>query len=66
MIVSNFGLFTYFRFTFVLTHVLGAMKNLKCCGFVFFCFVFFIIYGIILSTEIKYTLFPKLIYPDNI
>ena len=25
-----------------------------------------IIYGIILSTEIKYMLFPKLIYPDNI
>ena len=57
MIVSNFRLFIYFRSTFVLTHVLGDMKDLKCCVF----FVF-IIYGIILSTEIKYTLFPKLIY----
>ena len=63
MIVSNFGLFIYFRCTFVFTHLLGDVKNLKCCGF--FVFVF-IIYGIILSTEIKYTLFPKLIYPDNI
>ena len=64
MIVSNFGLFIYFRSTFVLTHVLGDMKNLKCCGVFFWFFV--IIYGNILSTEIKYTLLPKLIYPDNI
>ena len=63
MIVSKFCLFIYFRSTFVLTHVLGAMRNLKCCGFFFF---FLILYGIILSTEIKYTLFPKLKYPDNI
>ena len=33
MIVSNFGLFIYFRYTFVLTHVLGDMKNLKCWCF---------------------------------
>ena len=38
MIVSNFCLFIYFRSTFVLTHVLGDMKNLKCC--VFFCFYY--------------------------
>ena len=36
MIVSKFCFFIYFRSTFVLTHVLGAMKNLKCCGFFFF------------------------------
>jgi hypothetical protein len=36
-IVSNFGLFIYF---FVLTHVLGDMKNLKCF---FFLFIFNII-----------------------
>ena len=36
MIVSNFGLFIYFRYTFVLTHVLGDMKNLKCCWFFFY------------------------------
>ena len=62
MIVSNFGLFIYFRYTFGLTHVLGDMKNQ--CFFIFF--IIDIIYEIILSTEIKYTLFPKLIYPDNI
>jgi hypothetical protein len=38
MIVSNFCLFIYFRSTFVLTHVLGDMKNLKCC--VIFCFYY--------------------------
>ena len=32
MIVSNFCSFIYFLSTFVLTHVLGDMKNLKCCG----------------------------------
>jgi hypothetical protein len=64
MIVSNFGLFINFRYTFVLTHVLGNIKNLKCWGFLVF--IINIIYGIILSTEIKYTLFPKLMYPDNI
>ena len=36
MIVFNFCLFIYFRSTFVLTHVLGAMKNLKCCVFFFY------------------------------
>ena len=56
MVVSNFCLFIYFRSTFVLTHVLGDMKNLKCCVF----FFFFIIYGIILSTEIKYTLVSEI------
>jgi hypothetical protein len=38
MIVSNFCLFIYFRSTFVLTHVLGDMKNLKC--YVFLCFYY--------------------------
>jgi hypothetical protein len=62
MIVSNFDLFNLLPiYTFVLTHVLGDMKNLKCWVF----FIINIIYEIILSTEIKYTLFPKLIYPDN-
>ena len=63
MSVSNVTcLFTSYIVSF-LTHVLGGMKNLKCFFFINF------IYGIILlfnTTEIKYTLFPKLIYSENI
>ena len=66
MIVSNIDLFIYFRYTFVLTHVLGDMKKSKMLGFFLVFFIINIIYGIILSTKIKYTFFPKLIYPDNI
>jgi hypothetical protein len=52
MIVSNFGLFIYFRSTFVLTHVLRDMKNLKCCGF--FVFVYYIWNYIINGDEIYF------------
>ena len=51
MIVSKFCLFIYFRSTFVLTHVLGAMKNLKCCGFFFFFFFFNSIWNYIINGD---------------
>ena len=47
MIVSNFCLFIYFRSTFVLTHVLGDINNLKCCGF----FGFYYIWNYIINGD---------------
>jgi hypothetical protein len=57
------GLFVCFLYTFVFDPRVGRYEKSKCFFFIN------IIYGIILlfnTTKIKYTLFPKLIYPENI